>query len=368
MKENQFPNSLDIFITEDCNLDCSYCFVKKNFQKTRLTLPTLKRAIDHFFRFPTKIKSINFTGGEPLLEYPLLKEISLYLLEKAKKEDLRINLSLVTNGTLITKEHCQFFEKNQFTVKISIDGEKRYHDAYRIFRFNPHLSSHHLILNNIKNFNDKSKVAASLVFTPQNVNSLFKNIRFLAKLGFGYIDFYPDMYAFWSKEQLIEFKKQFKKFTNYYISLFLKKKLKSIFKNMLLDFILNERGRFSQKEPSCQKVHLASDGNFYFCDKVFSLPQSERKPYIIGDIKRGIDNRKRLRLLNFFQRRCQRIINPQNNYFFCPIGHYLYFSFKNQDLKRRFSNFLAISKIYLDNLELIKRKLIFNPFFAKLYQ
>ena len=367
-KNNQYPKSLNIFITEDCNLQCRYCFLDKTYKKSQLTFSDLKRAIDLLFSFPSKIKTIAFNGGEPLLEYPLLKETCLYIREKAEKEAVKVNLATMTNGTLLSREHCQFFEKNQIIVKISIDGDKKTHDTNRLFRDSSRKSSYLAIVNNLKNFNNKSKIAASLVFTPQNVINLFKNIKSLEKLGFGFIEFYPDMYAFWSKEQLTEFRKQFKQIIKYYISFFSKKKLKSIFKNSLLDSILNQREIVGLEGSRCQKIHLAPDGNFYFCDKVFSLPLSKRKQYITGSIKKGIDNNKRLMLLHFFQKKCQKVIGQQNDCCFCPIGHYLYFSSQNQNLKERFSDFFAVNKIYLDNFLLIKKKLTLNPLFAKLYQ
>jgi len=367
-KDNQYPNSLNIFITEDCNLNCRYCFLDKTYKESQLTFPALKRAIDLLFSFPGKTKTIAFNGGEPLLEYPLLKKTCLYIKNKAEEENVKVNLATMTNGTLLSKDHCQFFEKNRVIVKISIDGDKKTHDTNRLFRDNPHDSSFQVIRNNLRNFNDKSRIAASLVFTPQTVINLFKNIKFLQKLGFGYIEFYPDMYALWTKEQLDKFKKQFKQITSYYLSLFLEKRLESIFKNSLLDSVLNEREIVGLEGTRCQKIHLAPDGNFYFCDKVFSLPISERKKYIIGNTKKGIDNNKRLELLNYFQKKCQKLSKQQNDCCFCPLGHYLYFSFQNQNLKRCFSDFFAVNKIYLDNFFLIKKKLTFNPLFAKMYQ
>ncbi len=364
---NLYPNSLNVFITEDCNLNCHYCFVDKTYKKSQLTLSALKRAIDLLFLFPSKTKTIAFNGGEPLLEYMLLKKTCLHIKNKAEQENIKINLATMTNGTLISKSQCQFFEKNRIIVKVSIDGDKKSHDKNRLFKKNSSDSSFQAIINNLSNFNDKSKIAASLVFTPQTVNHLLKNIKFLQKLGFGYVEFYPEMFAFWTKNQLNKFKEQFKKITNYYISLFIQKKMGLIFKNSLLDAIVNERDVVGNR-GCCQKIHLATNGNFYFCDKVFSLPKKERNIYIIGNVKKGIDNNKRLELLDYFQKKIKKMPGQQNNCCFCPIGHYLYFSFQNQNLKKCFYNFYSVNKIYLDNFLLIKKELQFDPFFANIYR
>ena len=362
-----YPNSLNIFITEDCNLNCKYCFVDKTYKKSQLTLSALKKAIDLLFLFPNKTKTIAFNGGEPLLEYALLKKTCIYIKNKAEQENIKMNLATMTNGTLISKKQCQFFEKNKIIVKVSMDGNKKTHDKNRFFKKNPSDSSFQAIVDNLNNFKDKSRIAASLVFTPKTVNNLFKNIKFLQKKGFGYIEFYPDIFAFWTKNQLNKFKEQFKKITDYYILLFVQKKFKLIFKNSLLDAIINER-EIVGNSSNCQKIHLATDGNFYFCDKVFSLPKEKRKKYIIGNIKKGINNNRRLELLDYFQKKIKKLPEQQNNCCFCPIGHYIYFSFQNQNLKEVFYNFHLVNKIYLDNFLLIKKKLQFNPLFANIYR
>jgi radical SAM protein with 4Fe4S-binding SPASM domain len=213
-----------------------------------------------------------------------------------------------------------------------------------------------------------------LVFTPENLDFLLENIKFLQKIGFRWIEFYPEMYTLWTKEKLIRMKEIFKKFRNYYISLFLKNKKELIFKNSLLDSIVNKDEVVGTINIKCQKIHLAPDGNFYFCDKVFSLPENERKKYIIGNVLEGIDNEKRLFLIENFRKKIIKLLGkkcnkcPAKEYCFCPIGHYIYFSFKKLNLKRYFLSFCSVAKIYFDTFWKIKERLIYNPLFANIYK
>jgi uncharacterized protein len=375
-RERKYPNAINIFITEDCNLDCQYCFVNKNYKKSRLNFSSLKKTIDWFLTYPGQNKTISFNGGEPLLEYPLLKKAYLYALKKAEESDVYLDIAVMTNGTLLSPGRCRFLEKNQAIVKISIDGDKKTHDLNRPFKKKQQKSSSQEIISNLKNFKqkDKLKLSGSLVFTPQTVNSLFENIKFIQQLGLSYVEFYPDMYAFWSKKELFDLEKQFKRFVSYYISLFLNNKSELIFKNSLLDSVVNKNEVIGTKEMVCQKIHLAADGNFYFCDKVFSLPRPERKKYIIGNVREGIDNQKRLFLISQFRKKVLKLIQrhcqdcPYQEYCFCPIGHYLYFSFRNEDLTKRFSNFCQVAKIYFDNFDKINQTLKYHPLFVKLYK
>jgi len=370
-----YPQSLNLFITEKCNLNCQYCFVNKELDNFQLDFSSLKRAVDLFLAFPGEKKTISFNGGEPLLEYPLLKKTYLYAQKKARNQNIYLDLAVMTNGTLLSKNRCCFLEKNQAIVKISIDGNQATHDANRPFKKNPKQSSFKKIIQNLKNFRpNQIKLAASLVFTPYTIDSFLENIKFLQKKGFAYIEFYPDMYAWWSRDELIKLRQIFQKFSSYYISLFLKNKKGLIFKNSLLDSIINGDEVVGTQKMQCQKIHLAPDGNFYFCDKVFSLPKKEREKYIIGNISQGVDNQKRLILVECFRKKVLKLIRkkctacPYQKYCFCPIGHYLYFAFQGRDIKKYFSNFCSIAKIYFDNFWTIKEKLKYNSLFVKLYQ
>ncbi len=374
-EKKEYLSALNIFITENCNLNCNYCFVNKNYEKTKLDFPSLKNAIDLFLSYPPQRKTIAFTGGEPLLEYSLLKKTFLYAKEKAKKQHIYLDIAVMTNGTLLSKFYAQFLQNNEAIVKISIDGNKTTHDLNRPFKDNPNKSSFEKIIQNIKNFNlPYEGLAASLVITPSTIDSFLENIKFLREKGFSYIEFYPDMYAFWSKNELKKLKKILKKFSLYYISLFAEHKEELIFKNSLLDSIVN-KNEVVGITAECQKIHLASDGHFYFCDKVFSLPKKEREKYIIGNVTQLINNEKRIKLLNQVKEKILKLIknNCQDciyrEYCFCPVGHYLYFSYKRWDFKKYFiCNFCQISKIFLETFWQIKEFLKFNPLFVKIYK
>ena len=370
----EYPNVLKIYLTLNCNLNCRYCLINKSSKKTQLDFPALKRTIDFFFLLPGNKKTVSFTGGEPLLEYPLLKKIYLYTKRKAKKQNIDLNLAVTTNGTLLSKERCHFFEKQGDYIKISLDGDKKTHDANRMFQEDIGSLSFCKIIKNLKYFRKKSKVGALMVFTPQTVDSLLKNIKFLQSLGFGYIEFYPDRTAFWSKNKLNKLEEQFKQIRKYYISLFIQNKPKLIFKNSLLNLIIHKTEEGGIQDINCQKIHLGPDKNFYFCDRVFSLPEPERRKYVIGNTEKGVDNQKRLKLLDYFKRKTQAEFSsqcencPWLQYCSCPIGSYIYSSSKNEDLKKAFSNFCAVNKLYLDNFLAMYKELRRDPLFIKAYQ
>ena len=70
MRQKTF-NHLSIYLTERCNLSCTYCYINKNCRK-ELNFATLKKAVDFFYYNSGTHKSFSFLGGEPLLAYPIL--------------------------------------------------------------------------------------------------------------------------------------------------------------------------------------------------------------------------------------------------------------------------------------------------------
>jgi len=371
-----YPNNLNIFLNKRCNLRCNYCFVNKNGSKNKeINIASLNKAIDIFLELPGRQKTISFSGGEPLLRFGKIRNLYQYMQHK-NNGNAKLVVAVVTNGTFLSESHYNFFKENGIILKVSIDGNKSVHDYNRPFKLKKYGSSYERIIKNLKQFrgnkNEEYKIGASLVFSPVSVRRLLKNIKSLWKIGFGYIDFYPDLYAHWSEEELDEIELVLQEFKNFYLAIFENAKSENdIFENSLLHNFINEIQVY--KPILCQKIHLDWKGNFYCCDKVFSLPEYKRKEFIIGDIDRGIDNRLRLRLLDQKRKEIRDLTGKDCNvckylkYCFCPIGHYIYFTSCTLDFKQYFPQFCRISQIYIKNFLEIKRYLKSNPLFTQIY-
>jgi len=129
---------LDAFVietTRKCNLRCSYCCYSGNYRNVRIHEPvslTEKQADDilDFILKNHKQKPVNicFYGGEPLLEFALIR----YMVDKAEKIwDENISFSLSTNGVILDKEITDYLVEHRFTINISLDGTGIYHDKNR---------------------------------------------------------------------------------------------------------------------------------------------------------------------------------------------------------------------------------------------
>jgi len=117
-------NSLYIHLTSRCNLSCPHCYVSNPNNKTDkdLSISSLFRMIDQLA--DRGGKSIFFGGGEPLL-HPEIKKILTHASTK-------LEIHLLTNGTLIDREWAAFLGDLDAFVQISIDGSKpEIHDSIR---------------------------------------------------------------------------------------------------------------------------------------------------------------------------------------------------------------------------------------------
>ncbi|MBC7361762.1 MAG: radical SAM protein [Candidatus Aminicenantes bacterium] len=162
--ENSIANikHLILEVTEKCNLRCSYCLYSGKYDSYRthggrsMDFNTAKRALDYFLGIVKSEKRtrkfgtihINFYGGEPLLNFPLIKKCVDYIeAERRNKIRDRILYSITTNGTLLNEETIDYIMDHKFALAISLDGPREEHDKNR--RFPDGRGSFEIVYNNL---------------------------------------------------------------------------------------------------------------------------------------------------------------------------------------------------------------------------
>ncbi|MBM4049162.1 MAG: 4Fe-4S cluster-binding domain-containing protein, partial [Planctomycetes bacterium] len=93
---------LELDVTEDCVLRCSYCF-RRNKQPHRMSWDTAKAAVDWFMEASGDQNrvSIYLFGGEPLMCFDLIKEVVPYAEREAAKRGKRVHCGATTNAVLV---------------------------------------------------------------------------------------------------------------------------------------------------------------------------------------------------------------------------------------------------------------------------
>lgn len=144
-------------ISERCNFRCYYCTYSgkyKNYRQhsnTSMNMQTAIKAVD-FFRMHsinTEEPNIGFYGGEPLLEFPLIKKVVGY---SQKMFEGSVLFSMTTNGSLLNDEKIKFLIDNHFSILVSLDGPQEIHDRYR--RFSNGKGTFQKIYKNLERFRE----------------------------------------------------------------------------------------------------------------------------------------------------------------------------------------------------------------------
>ena len=127
-------------VTQQCNFRCAYCpYTLAEFDSQRghtsktMTLSTAKAAVDFFAEHSSNQEDvcIGFYGGEPLLEFDLIKQIVSYSENHFVGKNL--TYTITTNGSLFTKDNIQFLNDHAFGILISLDGPPEIHNRSRKF-------------------------------------------------------------------------------------------------------------------------------------------------------------------------------------------------------------------------------------------
>ncbi|HMK34544.1 MAG TPA: SPASM domain-containing protein [Desulfomonilaceae bacterium] len=120
--------------TERCNLACKYCCADSNpWKQQRMDWGIAKKAIDLIVDYIPERATIEFAGGEPFLEPDLIERIVEYGRGTAEKRGKDLAFWAQSNGTLVSEDLLQRFEKLRISVNLSLDGDRVSNDMTRVF-------------------------------------------------------------------------------------------------------------------------------------------------------------------------------------------------------------------------------------------
>ncbi|MBF0408913.1 MAG: SPASM domain-containing protein [Candidatus Riflebacteria bacterium] len=128
-----------LFVTQECNQKCIYCYGGESGSfgsGGRLSQDTAFRAVDWLMLQSKSEKKVGivFFGGEPFLEFPLMKSIVPYARKRGEEFGKEIDFSITTNGSLLDDEKIAFLQDNRIYPTVSFDGPKEIQDRQRPLR------------------------------------------------------------------------------------------------------------------------------------------------------------------------------------------------------------------------------------------
>ena len=225
--KSEHIKALCLHICHDCNLRCEYCFAgtgtfkgEREFMSEEVALKAIDFLIEN--SGDRKVLETDFFGGEPLMNFDVIKKTVEYANERAAKLGKKFLFTMTTNGVLLKGEIADWLNANMENVVLSLDGRKEVHDSVR--KTVNGKGSFDVIIENFKNFVAKRGNKSYYIrgtFTNKNLD-FAKDVLFMADSGFKEISLEPVVLDKGHKlaiteEMLPEIKEEYKKLAREYI-------------------------------------------------------------------------------------------------------------------------------------------------------
>jgi uncharacterized protein len=184
-----------LHVAHDCNMRCAYCFAGTgNFSGPRALLPlaTGKKAIDFLIARSGSRRNleIDFFGGEPLMNFEVVKALIQYGREREQEAGKRIRFTITTNGLLLDEKKEAFLNEHMDNVILSLDGRRAVHDRMRKTPSGAGTYDH--VIANCLRFQAHRKGLYYVRGTYTAYNRDFaEDVRWLTELGFHNISVEP---------------------------------------------------------------------------------------------------------------------------------------------------------------------------------
>jgi uncharacterized protein len=193
---NPIVKALCLHIAHDCNLKCKYCFAGEGEyrgQRSLMSAEVGKKAIDFLIQASGNRRNleIDFFGGEPLMNFEVVKEIVDYARSIEGEHNKNFRFTITTNGVLLDDDIQAYINEHMHNVVLSIDGRKEVHDRMR-YTIN-HKGSYDLVVPKFKKIADSRNQTNYYVrgtFTRENLD-FAKDVLHLADIGFKQVSVEP---------------------------------------------------------------------------------------------------------------------------------------------------------------------------------
>lgn len=285
-------------VTTQCNLNCVYCqakdtdTLKHGFMSKEVAL----NGLDIVFQSPSQDMTIEFQGGEPLLNFDVIQDIVLEGEKRAQKEKRELHFSIVSNLMLLNDQMIHFFKEHHIGISTSLDGHSKIHNINRndfdgngsferVIKAIRLLQSEGISVGCIETTTKETlKYAKELVDTYKKLNMHDIFIRPLTPLGvakmkwdeIGYHQ--KDFIAFYSTclQYIIQLNKEGYDLREGHASLFLERILKGVTQNYM-----------ELRSPcgaSIGQMAIYYDGSIYTCDEGRMMAEMGEDLFKLGTI------------------------------------------------------------------------------------
>jgi uncharacterized protein len=242
--------------------------------------------------------TVVFFGGEPLMNLALIRRLVAYANEAGRKVGKRVEFSITTNATYLTREVIEFLSDSEIGVAVSIDGPKKYHDVRRTYKSG--LGSYDMIEPRVLNLlhNHKTRRVAARATLTHGVTAVEECFWHLKEMGFHEVGFAPvtsadrDDYAL-TPDELWEIMEAFRRLSRLYVE-------KAVANEYLgfsnLSNLLSELHAGIVKTYPCGAglglLGVGAKGDLYLCHRFLESPEHR-----LGSVFEGVDLEKQAEFL-----------------------------------------------------------------------
>ena len=325
---NENIEQITLQITQQCNFRCAYCAyavpdfsTQRHHSPKRMTLETARAVVDFFVKHSVGQSKVclGFYGGEPLLEFDLIKDIADYAEKSFDGKELKFTIT--TNGSLLTKEVCEFLSLRNIDVLVSLDGTEKTHNKSRKFAISGQ-ETYKTIEKNLLMIKNKfpslyKKIMLNVVVDPRNSADEMHN-AFKKELFDGIVNIRSTLIDdTFSVEKTVpsdsyRIETEIQMFKGY-MSIFKRYPQEKV-SRLIMGSISEQREKF-QKEmkpysrlaeetshagpciPGQKRLFVNTDGVFFPCERVSETSEVMK----IGNIHMGFDIDKSRKILNICQ-------------------------------------------------------------------
>lgn len=288
LKVKNSAKTLIIELTEQCNLRCTYCVFDESYPQershssTKLNHCIAKQKIDEFFERARTDAYIIFYGGEPLLEFKEIVDLTNYA--KALFKD-RVKFSFTTNGMALTRDKFDFLISNNFLITVSLDGYQKNHDSKRItINGRPSWDKIMSNLQDLKgydlNFYSSQLIINSVINSIDDLDEINKEVN-----SNDLLEGIDIRFSFPLQDSILETKKYNEFNNNHYDELkniFLNKSFSdnSFYRDRLLPLVqkiafrkIGDDAQEGKKKcvPFANRTYIRSNGEMQFCERISSF-------------------------------------------------------------------------------------------------
>lgn len=301
--QSGMDKNITFIVTKDCQLACKYCYLVGKNTKERMPFEIAKQAVDYILEREEEFREESviwdFIGGEPFLEIDLIDKICDYIkIEMYRRNHHWFNsyrFSFSTNGINYHETKVQNFinkNKEHLSVGITIDGTEMKHDLNRVYKLTDR-GSYKDVVRNIPLWLEQFPNAATKVtISSADIPFIKESVLHLYSLGIHEVNINCVFEPVWQQGDQLLFEEQLMQLADAIID-------GGYYQDYTCSFFTEHIGKPMDCELDNQNwcgagMMLAIDaaGNFYPCTRFAQYSLRNKKAWIIGNVRDGIDKNK----------------------------------------------------------------------------